>query len=117
MPATYDAIRRLALALPGVEEGMAYGTPSLHIRCKLMARLREDGETVVVKIDPAERTSLIEREPDTFFITDHYRDHPVVLINLLSVRPEVLPTLIEGAWRQVTPKRLLAAWNRSDPAR
>jgi hypothetical protein len=39
-----------------------------------MSRLREDGETLVLKIDPARRARLKEREPDAFFLTEHYRD-------------------------------------------
>lgn len=40
---TFDTVRRLALALPGVEEGVSYGTPAFRVRGKLLARLREDG--------------------------------------------------------------------------
>ncbi len=88
---------------------MSYGTPSLHVGKKLMARLREDGETLVLKVDPIHRASLFEREPDTFFTTDHYRGYPVMLVNLLAVRADALPALIEGAWRLVAPKRLRSA--------
>ena len=111
MPATYDMVRRLALALPGVVEGMAYGTPSLHVGRALLGRLREDGETLVLKIDPADRVRWFAEEPDTFYLTDHYRDHPVMLVNLLAVREGALPALVEGAWRIVAGKRRLAAYD------
>lgn len=109
MPSTYEVARRHALTLPGVEEGRSYGTPSLHVGKKLMARLREDGETMVVKVDPADRARFFEREPDTFFTTDHYKDHPVMLVHLLAIHEDALRRVIEGAWRCVVPKRLLAA--------
>jgi hypothetical protein len=48
-------LRRLALALPDVEEGTAYGTPAWRVRKKLFARLREDQETVAVRVDRGER--------------------------------------------------------------
>ena len=110
MPVTYDAVRLCALAWPGVKEGMAYGTPSLHVGKTLLARLREDGETLVVKVDPADRAGYFSRAPDTFFITEHYHGHPVMLVHLHAIHEDTLRTLIEAAWRLVAPKRLLAAW-------
>ena len=53
---TYETAVRLAMALPGVEEGTSYGTPSLKVRKKLLTRLREDGETLVVRVDLANLT-------------------------------------------------------------
>lgn len=41
-------VRRLALALPGVEEGPCYGTPGFRVKGRFLARLWEDGETLVV---------------------------------------------------------------------
>jgi hypothetical protein len=55
MPISYKDVCRLALALPGVSEGHAYGGPSLHVGRKFLARLKEDGETLVLKIDPSRR--------------------------------------------------------------
>ena len=39
-PVTFDTVRQLGRALPGVEEGLSYGTPALRVRGKLFARLR-----------------------------------------------------------------------------
>ena len=97
------------MSLPGVSEGRAYGGPSLHVGRKFMGRLREDGETFVLKVDLAERDRLLEGEPDTFFVTDHYRDHPLVLINLLAVQQDTFHRLLVGAWRIVASKRAVAA--------
>jgi hypothetical protein len=113
MSFTYDQVRQFALTLPGVLEGRAYGGPSLHVGRKFMGRLREDGETLVLKIDPAKRARLMEREPDAFFLTEHYRPHPYVLIDLLAVNPSTLRKLIEEAWRMVAPKRMISAYDTS----
>ena len=51
----------------------------------------------------------MEREPDAFFLTEHYRPHPYVLIDLLAVNPNMLRKLIEEAWRMVAPKRMISA--------
>lgn len=48
---TFETVRDIGRTLPGVEESTSYGTPALKVRGKLLARLWEDGETLVVKID------------------------------------------------------------------
>jgi hypothetical protein len=50
MPLSFEDVRQMGLALPGVEEGTSYGTPALKVGKKLLARLKEDGETLVLKL-------------------------------------------------------------------
>ena len=45
---TFDDVRKIALAWPEVEDGSSYGTPALKVRKKLLARLREDNESLVM---------------------------------------------------------------------
>lgn len=103
---TWDTVRASARALPGVEEGTSYGTPALKVRGKLFIRLKEDGETIVVRTDSFERDHLLRTSPGTFFITDHYRDYPWVLVRLGNVEDGQLRDLVESAWRRTAPKRL-----------
>lgn len=105
---SFDMARRIALALPGVEEYLCYGTPAFRVNKKLLARLREDGDTLVVKIEDSRRELLLQVDPDTYFMEEHYRGYPVVLLRLSRVRPEALAGLLEDAWRQLASKRLLA---------
>jgi len=109
MPLTFDDVRKLALALPEVEEGSSYGTPAFRVRKKFLSRLKEDGETLVVRIDFDERDILMAANPETFYITDHYRGYPAMLVRLATVDPDDLRELLEQAWRRVAPKRLIAA--------
>ncbi len=107
---TFAAARKLLLAFPGVDEGPCYGTPGFRVRGKFLARLREDGETLVVKCGDDERDFRMQADPRTFFITDHYRGYPTVLVRLARVRTADLRSLIEVAWRRLAPKRLMAAY-------
>jgi len=110
MPMSVDALRTFLLALPGVEEGPCYGTPGFRVKGKLLARLWEDGETLVLKVGGMdERDMLLETQPDLFFITDHYRNYPSVLVRLSAIEPAVLARRIEVSWRAVASKRLIAA--------
>jgi hypothetical protein len=107
MSLTFTDVRDMALALPGVEESTSYGTPSLKLGKKMLARLKEDGETLILRIGFDERDMLMEAEPDIFFITDHYRGYPSVLVRLAKVYPPTLQRLLEQAWKEAAPKRLL----------
>ena len=101
---TYDDVRAIALELPGVEEGTSYGTAALKVRGKLFVRLKEDGETIVLRTDEFERSHLMQSHPKIFYITDHYRDYPWVLVRLRAVRRPMIKALIEGAWTRVAPR-------------
>jgi len=103
---TFDTVRTLAASLPGVEEGTSYGTAALKVRGKLFVRLKEDGETIVLRTDDFERAHMLQTHPKIFFITDHYRDWPWVLVRLKAVRRPMLKDLIEGAWQRAAPKSL-----------
>lgn len=109
MPATFTFVREVALGLPGVEEGICHGTPALYVHRKLMARLSEDGETLVLKVAVSDRTQRLEQDPDIYFLTDHYRNYPVMLVNLLAIHRDDLRRAIEGAWRFVAPPKVVAA--------
>jgi hypothetical protein len=106
---TYETVKKLALRLPAVEESTSYGTPALKVHGKLLVRLKEDGETIVLRTDSFEREHLMRTAPRTFYITDHYRDYPSVLVRLAEIAPDQLAELLEDAWRRVAPKRVLAA--------
>lgn len=95
-----------ARKLPGLEVGTAYGTPALRVRGRLFARLREDGETLVVRTNLFARHYLLESDPEAYHLTDHYRDHPYVLVRLPRISREQLEERLEEAWRLAAPKRL-----------
>ncbi|MDB5394032.1 MAG: hypothetical protein JWM91_1538 [Rhodospirillales bacterium] len=103
---TYDIVRNSALKLPSVSEGTSYGTPCLRVGKTLIARLKEDGQTLVLKVDLMERDILIEMQPDIFFTTDHYRGYPLVLVSLPKVDLAQIEMLLRRAWFAAAPKRL-----------
>lgn len=94
---TFETVRQLMNALPGVEEGTSYGTLAFRVRNKLLARQHDDGETLVLKC--ADRDLVIASDPQAFFVTKHYQNYPWVLVRLHKVRRARLQELIEEAWR------------------
>ena len=105
---TFATVRELALALPEAKEGTSYGTPAFFVRGKLFARKHQSGEVLVVKIDLDERAQRMQADPKTFYITDHYLKHPMMLVRLSSVYEDDLRELIEESWRRSAPPRLTA---------
>lgn len=107
-----DEVRRMALALPGAEEGTSYGTCAFFVKRKLFARLREDGESLLLKCNLFERQYLLDDFPDAFYLTDHYRDYPLVLARISAIDPGLLRERVEASWRIAAPKRLIAELDR-----
>ena len=113
---TFMQVSAVAVKLPEVEISKSYGTPALKVRGKMLARLKEDGETLVLRTDFVSRQILTQADPDTFFFTDHYRDYPLVLVRLAKLPPSALPDLLERAWRQVAPQKLIDELDGPAPA-
>jgi hypothetical protein len=108
---TPAVVRRLALGFPGVEEGTSYGTPGYRVRGKFLARLWEDGEVLVVKCGDDERDFRMKADPETFFVTDHYKGYPTVLVRLSKVGESALRDVLEQAWRVNAPRRLVKEYD------
>ena len=112
---TFVEVSAAAVKLPDVEISKSYGTPALKVHGKMLARLKEDGVTLVLRTDFVSRQILTQSDPDTFFFTDHYRDYPLVLVRLERLDASALPDLLERAWRQVAPKKRIDARDRDAP--
>jgi hypothetical protein len=107
----FARVRAAAARLPEVEESTWYGTPSLKVRGKGFARLK-DADTLVVLCPIEEKEMLMEVEPDIYFETDHYKGWPAVLVRLRKIGAAQLRHRLEQAWRFKAPKRLVASFDR-----
>ena len=99
--ATPEDVRQIALMMADVAERSSYGTPAFYLRRKLFARLLEDGDSVVVKIDYHDRERRMEADPNTFIITDHYRNYPMVIVRLSAIDTIDLRELLDAARQYV----------------
>lgn len=107
MPAArFAAVCACVKRLPGAEVATSYGTPALKVKGKLFARLKEDGETLVLRTTWEDRELLLRTRPSVFFLTEHYRDYPWVLVRLAGIDRARLAEVLEDAWSRVAPARL-----------
>ncbi len=107
---TFDVVRKIGLALPGVEESTAYGSPALKVRGKLLAcipahRSAEPG-SLVVSVDFNDRAEMLAGAPDTYYVTDHYVPYECVLVRLSRIDTGALRDLLKMAFKFVTRKRV-----------
>jgi hypothetical protein len=101
---TWANVVKLGLKLPETAVGTSYGTPALKVKNKLIARLKEDGVTIVLRMEMFEREHRLKTDPAVFFITDHYLNYPWVLVRLAKIETAELRDLLEQAWRREAPK-------------
>jgi hypothetical protein len=100
-----ETIRKFILTLPGVEEYTCYGTPAFRVNKKLLARLREDGESLALRNE--ERDKWIKKNPSVYFVTEHYFNYPTILIHLSKVDHKELHVLLVAAWQSRATKKQL----------
>jgi hypothetical protein len=105
----FDEVELMASALPGVTRGTSYGTPALRVGKKFMCRMREDGDTLVLKpIDEIQQRFLMETQPNVFYKTPHYEGYDAVLIRLSQVDEAELMQLLEQVWSRLATRKLLS---------
>jgi hypothetical protein len=100
---TFRSVRTIGLRLPGVEEGTVYGTPALKLGKRMIAcvashKSAEPG-TLAVRTDFEQRDMLIEEAPDTYYVKDHYKAYPFVLVRLSKINPDAMRDLLGAAHR------------------
>lgn len=89
----------IACALPGVAMAPYYGTLCPKVNGKAFAAPgREVGSFVLFTASIDEKAMLIETDPDTFWQTDHYRNHPSVLARFGTRAHDRIATHLERAW-------------------
>ena len=101
----YEKVKAIVLNFPGHVPSTSYGTPAFKVKDKMFARFKEDGKTLVVYTE--ERNKWMKQNPTTFFITDHYKNYPAMLIDLVTVKKKDLEFLLLASWQIRAPKSLL----------
>lgn len=120
--ATRADVRRLALSLPGTEEGSDHFAFSVRNKGKLRGfvwvwmervtpkkpRLPNPGVVAARVANVGQRDLMLAAEPKKFFTEPHYAGFPAVLVRLDAVSVADLEVLIGEAWRCQAPAELTA---------
>jgi hypothetical protein len=104
----FDVVRKIALALPEVEESTIHGTPSLKVRGRLLTcpaiHRSAEPDTLAVRMDFDQRAKLLAAEPGVYYVPDHYVNYPTVLVRLSRIDRTSLKQLLRLAWQFVSAK-------------
>jgi hypothetical protein len=102
----FDAAIAIGRTLPDVDVTTTWGASALKVKGKMFAcvAINKSAEpnSMVVRMDMAQRDLLIEEDPATYYLTDHYVDYPCVLVRLSRVSQDSLRDLIRGAHRFIS---------------
>ena len=108
-PLSFPTVRKIGLSLPGVEEGTAYGSPALKVRGHLLACIAihksAEPNSLAVRCSFEERDALIAEDPATYYLTDHYLNHPCVLARLSRLKEDAIRDLLHMSWNFVTARK------------
>jgi hypothetical protein len=99
----WSPIREIMADFPQTVESISYGTPAYKVNKKLLLRLKEDGQTLVLHSD--DRDIFLKSDASVFFVTEHYANYPYVLVRLDKIRKDKLRVAIRQSWMELAPKR------------
>ena len=95
---SFTLVQSIGRTLPDVEVTTTWGQPTLKVRGKMFVCIAShksaEPDTLVVMMDFADRDALIEEDPDTYYLKEHYVE--------LSVRPR--PALARASRRASGPR-------------
>ena len=108
-PITFHTVRTIGLKLQGAEDGTAYGSPALKVNGHMFACMAinksAEPETLAVRVPFDQRHDLLTEAPETYYLTDHYVDYPVVLVRLARIQRDALADLLRAAHHFVTAEK------------
>jgi hypothetical protein len=102
---TFADVEAIGRALPDVEVTTAWGQPALKVNGKMFVCVAShksaEPNSLVVMMAFGDRDALVEDDPDTYYVKEHYLNYPCVVVRLTRVRLDALRDLVAGAHRFV----------------
>jgi hypothetical protein len=119
--ASWEDVRRTALALPESSEVSSRGRASWRVRDKgfvwerplrpaeaaALGEQAPEGPILGVRVEHlGAKEALLSDDPDVYFTTSHFDGYPAVLVRLDRIAVDELEELIVEAWLCRAPSRL-----------
>ena len=119
---SFDDVREIALSMPDVEEVTAYGMPAFkagktRFVGEPIPRPDVEPNSIGVPMSFEERARQLTAHPNVYYLTEHFRPYPGVLVRLSSVSRKELREILSAAWHYAmehqsaprTPRRSTSA--------
>lgn len=114
---TPEDVRGCALALPEVAEKPHFGRPGFRVGDKLMVSLHDDGDVPTAIVGVTRGTAARETAVDPEAFEEVWRSDGRIFVglrvDLSTVTIDRLRGLVEDAWRNKAPKRLVKAYDEA----
>jgi hypothetical protein len=119
--ATWDDVRRIALALPETEErlsrdlcqwrvrdkGFVWERPLRRADLEALGDEAPDGPILGARVEHVgAKEALLADDPSVYFTTPHFDGYPAILVRLDEIGLEDLRELIVESWLVRAPRRL-----------
>ena len=105
---SFKTVEAIGRTLPDVTVTTAYGAPALKVNGNMFVCIATnkaaEPNTLVVMMDFPDRDALVEEDPATYYLKDHYLNYPCVLVRLSRVSADALHDLVAGAHRFVSAR-------------
>ena len=105
---SFKTVESIGRTLPDVTVTTAYGAPALKVNGNMFVCIATnkaaEPNTLVVMMDFPDRDALIEEDPATYYLKNHYLNYPCVLVRLSRVGADALRDLLAGAHRFVSAR-------------
>jgi hypothetical protein len=123
--ATWDDVRRIALALPETSERISRDSAHWRVRDKLFVWERPlrgpdlealgdaapEGPILGARVEHVvAKEAVLASDPGVFFTTPHFDGYPAVLVRLDEISLDDLEEVIVEAWLCRAPRRLAQAY-------
>src|SRR3954452_24821171 len=128
--ATWDDVRRVALALPEAAERTSRDLRQWRVKDKLFVWERPlrrsdlealgaaapDGPILGARVEHlVAKEAMLASDPEVFFTTPHFENYPAILVQLDRIGIEDLEEVVVEAWLARAPKKLVRAYLDARP--
>jgi hypothetical protein len=105
MPISRSEGRKIALAIPGTTEVLWFRKPAVFLHGQFLTKVHDKEDAMTLRVSSMEmRDMMLEAEPKLFYITDHYRNFPFILVRLTALTPRILKKILAGRAAQLAEK-------------
>jgi hypothetical protein len=124
--ATWDAVSRIALALPESfedrsrdgrrqwrvkDKGFCWERPLRRGDLEALGAAAPKGAILAARVSELTvKDVLVGGDPEVFFTTPHFNGYPAILVRLGRIKAPVLKELLREAWLACAPKRVAAEY-------
>ena len=107
---TFADVRKIALAMPEVEETTGYGMPwfragGTRFAGEPVPRHDVDPSSIGVSVSFEDRDRLIAARPQVYYVTEHFAPYPAVLARLRNISLDELRELLALGWHYAMERK------------